>query len=187
MGSSQDGARRPAGNEELILCLPDDRFTGVTAEWLIPRLRLDPDVSHLEGGFEIYLDGEDFFFPDMTTDELGACVFGRTENDGDLVTVGIGEYFAMHSNIWGGWVESIDVDDSTTDFSYVSEEADLKEIALLEVAGMLNISDAIDLEEDNDFSVRSPFLSADDPQVVAELMRLAPRASSITINGTRVE
>jgi len=59
---------------------------------------LDPDAYHREGGFEICFGDEKQIFPDGSTDNPGAFAFVPLDNDYELVTDGIGEYFALVSN-----------------------------------------------------------------------------------------
>ena len=186
MSDRSDSVRLLNGSEEFVVCEPGDRFSGVSSEWLIPRLRLDPKSSPIEGGFEIYLDEEDLCFPDLSTDELGAEPFGSAEYDGNLISVGIGESFGMWSEIKGNWIRSGDAEIGVSHV-YTADTSDLSSLALKELSEILNFSDAITIEEDNDLSITSPFIDPMDEQVVSQILAMAPNASSISINGERVK
>jgi hypothetical protein len=112
------------GTEAEVYFTPQQAFTGVTEEWLRPRLRLDPTVgSYRDKDMSLYveLDGETIEDLDLTS------VLGSGPNDGPLIELEDDHGNAFTATVCGGWLETVLIE-VRHDVQWIGLEPDLKKI-----------------------------------------------------------
>lgn len=112
------------GTEDEVWFVPGQVFTGVSEEWIRPRLRLDPSVGSLDlesEGLNIDLDGE------LIEDLAQENVFGTGPNDGELAKAETPSGGGGSCAIVGGWLETSAPEICHT-FEWIGLDADPKAV-----------------------------------------------------------
>ena len=168
-------ARFIAGNEEVVFFQDGDQFFGVSLEWLLPRLRLDPacgQIDILEGGPIIVLDNEiqeDLdIYAMLGADEASLCAYDNGGNTG-----------APYS-IAGGWLISFAAEDRHTLTWIGTGSHDLRQLALDKLSEAM--SDWMPGPHER-CDVTSPYLQAHNAEDVGNILVLAGEASPVSLNG----
>lgn len=172
------------GTEIEVLFHPGEQFTGVTAEWLAPRLRLDPAASPVEGEIFLYLDEEDLHY-DSRLENLGGQPLGPQENSGSVVSVECDDFYGKSAYIDGNWLVREEDDPTDTIYEYLAEGTDMVDFALGLLSDLLEDADP-SMNEFSVIEVSSRFLDASQSEVVAEVLALAGQAGAVFLNGTQL-
>ena len=112
------------GTEAEVHFTPQQAFTGVTEEWLRPRLRLDPTVGSYgeeQLWLNVELDGE--IIEDLDLDS----VLGSGPNDGPLIALEDDSGNRVTATIYGGWLETVFIE-VRHDVQWIGLDPDLKGI-----------------------------------------------------------
>ena len=123
--SSDAVARRLSGDESIVFFEPGDEFEGVDAEWLLPRLRLNPEVGSIDldwGSLTVFVEDEEF---DLT-DDLES-VLGAGPHDSDLCRVEDPDGATAECRVIGGWLETV-APDIAHELTWIGEGCDLDQV-----------------------------------------------------------
>lgn len=177
--TGSDQGRRLAGDEFVVWFRDGDDFSGVTEEWLRPRLRLDPACKEVDlferTGPSVFLNGEEL--EDM---DIYALLGGDM---GELCSYGNGGIIGGRVELVGGWLEVYDPELRHTLTWVGSDPSRLRELALERIAdGMYDWEpQAHEVVE-----VTSPFLDPADASDRLAILAVAGDAGSVQLNGTEL-
>lgn len=167
---------RLSGTEVTVSFIPGQEFEGVAAEWLLPRLRLDPAASSVEvlDGLHVVLDHELLEYEDLPESIFGEdprSLFLASFTDGDMISGSI--------NLVGEWLEHFAAEVEHT-FTWVGRAADPRDLVLDRLP---EICDRWTPTEHETFNIESPRLSPDDAADRQWVLGLAGDAGHVTLNG----
>ena len=168
--------RLPTGDELVVHFAPGDRFSGVDDEWLLARLRLDPEASPVDvrhAVMTVELDGDVLAIPDI---EL---VCPGEETDGDLITVGTATSEVAFATRFGQWVREA-CPGSFDLLGWVGPHLEPRAYAL---ACLRDFVDCLDVEEYQQFHVECDALRADDPVDGAAVLEIIDDRAPVILNG----
>lgn len=129
------------GDEKDVWFVIGQKFTGVSEEWIRPRLRLDPSVGSVDLESEVLyvdLDGE------LLEDLEWESVFGSGPNDGDLARAETPSGGGGSCCIVGGWLE-FSAPEILHTFDWIGLDADPQEVLVEWAAGCLLIWDQVEI------------------------------------------
>lgn len=169
--------RTLSGHEDEVLFSPGEEFQGVTSEWLLPRLRLDPAASpvDVELGLHVLLDDE--VLEDLTDT---APIFGTRNVSASLASFGDGGIIGGSIGLEGDWIE-FSAPEITHTYTWVGPVEDLRRLVYTELPEAVSYWEPT---EDQLFEVESPHLDPDNPEDRAFILDLAGDAAEVTLNGS---
>lgn len=176
-----DIVRSLTGTEEIVMFVPGESFTGVTPEWLLPRLRLDPASSsvNLMDGLVIFIDDEPFDLPDGDVIQDISDVLDPEAPDGEIVSYDNGGIIGGRFDLVRGWIRDWSPE-VREDLVFVGEDPDLHTLAREKLVEGTFYWEA---QEHELFNVDSPYLSAEDPADVEFVLGAACEAGRVVLNG----
>ena len=166
-----------AGDEAEVLFSPGDEFEGVTSEWLVPRLRLDPAASPVDAEMGLHVVLEDEHLEDLGNEW---SIFGTSNGHASLASFGNGDIIGGSIDLSGDWVEFFAPEIEHV-YLWVGPVDDLRRLVYSELPSAASYWEPT---EDQLFEVESPHLDADNPEDRAFILDLAGEAGEVTLNGT---
>lgn len=166
---------RLAGTEVTVPFVSGQEFEGVTAEWLLDRLRLDPAASPVDGfeGIHVVLDDELLEY-----DDLPESIFGEGPSSRFLASFSNGDIISGSINLVGEWLEQFAVEVEHT-YAHVGTGADPRGLVFEKLP---EICARWTPTEHETFMIESPHLSADDASDRQWVLDLAGEAGHVTLN-----
>lgn len=174
--------RNLAGDEEEVLFSPGDAFRGVQADWLIPRLRLDPRRSPVDLTvtlMNITVDGELIEDVDEHT-----SIFGRDGQKVSLASFSDGPAGMIGGSLTllGDWTH-FHAYEIANRYTWVGPRADRGHL----VRSFLSTDARYwKPQPDQEYHFESPYLDSQIPADRRFALDLAAKADSVILNGTRV-
>lgn len=175
--------RSLGGDEEVVVFKPADEFVGVTPDWLLPRLRLDPSISPLEDADSIcvYVNGEEFS-DEFPNDELP--IFGPGPQRDYLMGLGDGRMLSACWEIQGQWVR-FSVLEVCSRLFHIGANQDFRAVCHSLVSAIDEYWDIYD--EDQVVDLSSPFLDAGNPEDQDLARSYSDGSIPVFLNGTELQ
>lgn len=173
--AKREGLTRLSGSEVTVCFVSGQEFEGVTAEWLLPRLRLDPGASPVDAfeGIHIVLDDEMLEYED-----LPESIFGETSGALVLASFTDGDIISGSIHLVGEWLERFAVEVEHV-FTHVGKDADPRDLVF---ESLPEICQRWTPTEHETFIINSPHLSAGDAADRQWTLDFAGEAGYVVLN-----